>query len=461
MARPQPLPEPETAAPRAAGRVPPGTLLAYGPPVLALSGALFFVQFYFLKFATDVLLMAPLVVGAIFALGRAWDAISDPIVGQWSDRTNTRIGRRRPWMLGTLPLLVASFLMIWLPPASLSGVALAAWVAVALFGFYTAFTAYIIPHLALGAELTSDHHERSRIFGVRGAAFMLGMAPAFAGMQIVNNAEVPRDMAAGLALGIAAFVAVVLLIPPVVLRERKEFQGRGANDLRKAMRDVLGNPHARVLIFVQFIEMMGAGVLGILSPYLAEYVWKRPDMIGPLPAVFVGATVVSIPLWVYLSRRYGKRDVWRIAMLGAGLSFGGTVFVVEGEIGLVVVLLFFAGLSSGCGAAMGPSVMADVIDYDEYVTGERKEGAYSATNGFAIKAANAIIILLVALFLQFSDFTPNAEQTESTKWAFRLIYAGTPFTVYMVGAWIFGRFKLDEAEHARIRAELDARADAG
>ena len=82
----------------------------------------------------------------------------------------------------------------------------------------------------------------------------------------------------------------------------------------------------------------------------------------------------------------GKRDVWRVAMLGAGLSFGGTVFVAEGEIGLVVVLLFFAGLSSGCGAAMGASVMADVIDYDEYVSGERKEGAYAATQGFAIKS---------------------------------------------------------------------------
>ena len=461
MAQPHPSPEPQAAAPRIPSRVPTGTLLAYGPPVVALSGALFFVQFYFLKFATDVLLIAPLVVGVIFALGRAWDAISDPIVGQWSDRTRTRLGRRRPWMFAAIPLLAASFVMIWLPPVSLSGALLIAWVTVALFGFYTAFTAYIIPHLALGAELTRDHHERSRIFGIRGAAFMLGMAPAFAGMQFVNNAEVPRDAAAGLALGIAALVVVLLLVPPGVLRERRDFQGRGAEGLRKAMRDVLGNPHARVLIFVQFIEMMGAGVLGILSPYLAEYVWKRPDMIGPLPAVFVGATLLSIPIWVYLSRRFGKRDVWRVAMLGAGLSFGGTVFVTEGEIGLVVVLLFFAGLSSGCGAAMGPSVLADVIDYDEYLSGERKEGAYAATQGFAIKAANAIIILLVGLFLQFSDFTPNAEQTEGTKWAFRLLYAGAPLTVYLTGAWIFGRFTLDHAEHARIRAELDDRASAG
>jgi GPH family glycoside/pentoside/hexuronide:cation symporter len=428
--------------------------------VFALSGLLFFVQFYFLKYATDVLLMAPLVVGIIFAGGRAWDAISDPLVGQWSDRTRTRMGRRRPFMLAAIPLLGVSFAMIWMPPVSLSGAALVAWVTLALFLFYTAFTAYIIPHFALGAELTDDHHERTRIFGVRGGAFFLGMAPAFVGMQLVTNAESPRDVAALLALAAAGVAALVLLAPPTLLRERSEFQGRGGAGLRQSLGDVLANPHARILVFVQFIEMMGAGVLGILSPYLAEYVWKRPDLIGTLPAIFVVCTMLSIPLWVLASRRFGKRDVWRVAMVGAGLSFGGMFFAGENEITFVAVLLACAGVSSGCGAAMGPSVMADVIDYDEYRTGERKEGAYAATQGFAIKAANALIILAVGAFLQFSGFTPNVEQSEEMKLAFRLIYAGTPFVMYVIGAMVFGRFRLDHAEHERIRADLDRRRDA-
>ena len=237
MAQARPSIEPPAPSREAApARVPTRTLIAYGPPVFALSGTLFFVQFYFLKYATDVLLMAPLVVGVVFALGRAWDAISDPIVGSWSDRTRTRLGRRRPWMLFSIPVLVASFVMIWVPPAELSDGALVAWVAVALFGFYTAFTGYIIPHLALGAELTDDHHERSRIFGLRGAAFFLGMAPAFVGMQLVNNAEEPRAMAALLVVGLAVVAALVLLVPPTALRERSAYQGRGADGLRGALR---------------------------------------------------------------------------------------------------------------------------------------------------------------------------------------------------------------------------------
>ncbi len=454
--------QPETeyaapAAPESAARVPLGTVLSYGLPVIALSAPLFFVQFFFLNFATDVLLMSPLVVSVVFALGRAWDAVSDPIVGGWSDRTRTRLGRRRPWMLAAIPLLALTFAMIWMPPQQLGDLALTVWVSVALFGFYTAFTAYIVPHMSLGAELTTDHHDRSRVFGFRAVAFMTGMMPAFVGMQLVRTADDPRDMAIYVALGTAAVMSLLLLVPPVRIREREDYQGRGGRGLYRALRDVFKNPHARILILVQFIDFIGAGVLGILSPYMTLYVWKRPDLLATLPAVFVIATVLSIPFWVRASRRFGKRDVWRVAMVGSALSFGGTFFVGEGEIPLITVLLLFAGISSGCGSAVGPSVMADIIDYDEYQSGERKEGAYSATNGFAIKTASALIILITGLFLQLSGFEPNVEQSDGMKLAFRSIYAGTPLLMFLTGALLFGRFRLDQREHERIRAELDAR----
>ncbi len=442
-------------------RVPLVVVLAYGPPVFALSGSLFFVQFYFLKFATDVLLLAPAVVGVIFALGRAWDAVSDPIVGAWSDRTRSRWGRRRPWMLVAIPLLVLSFSMLWMPPESLRGGVLIVWIAVALFGYYTAFTAYIIPHQSLGAELSTDHHDRSRVFGFRAGAFMLGMMPAFAGMQVVTNSADPRASAAQVALVGVVVISLVLLIPPMGVRERREYRGRGGRGLFRAVRDVLANPHARILVLVQFIEMLGSGVLGILTPYLTVYVWKRPDLMGPLPAIFVGCALAAIPFWVRASHRFGKRDVWRVAMVGSALSFGGTFFVGENDIASLAVLLALAGISSGCGSTVAPSILADVIDFDEYRSGERKEGAYSATSGFAIKAAHAMIILITGLFLQFSGFEPNVEQSDGVKLAFRSIYAGTPFVMFLVGMVIFGRFRLDQREHQRIRLAMSRDSSSG
>jgi GPH family glycoside/pentoside/hexuronide:cation symporter len=448
----------EPSAPNAE-RVPLAAVLAYGAPIFALSGFLFFVQFFFLKFATDVLLLSPVLVGLIFALGRAWDAVSDPMAGAWSDRTRTRLGRRRPWMLAALPGLAVFFAMTWIPPEGLGATALLAWVTVALFGFYTAFTAYGIPHSSLGAELSRDYHDRNRIFGVRHASFILGLMLSFGGMQVVTNAEDPRAavselVAFGLPLGIA-----VLLLPPLLIRERAEYQGRGADSSFRALADVLRNPHARLLLAVNFIEMMAAGVLGVLSPYLVEYVLKRPDLIGPLPAVFVVCSVGSIPLWVRLSRRFGKRDTWIAAMIGTALSFGGMFFVGPNDVGPMLALIACAGISQGCGGTVGHSILADVIDYDEYRTHERKEGAYTAAWGFTLKAGQALVIVLTGWVLHVSGFQPNVEQTPVANLALRGLFAGLPFTAFLIGAWMFSRFRLDQREHERIRRELERRAE--
>jgi GPH family glycoside/pentoside/hexuronide:cation symporter len=439
-----------------AARVPLGTLALYGPPIFGLSALLFFVQFFFLKFATDVLLMAPGVVATIFALGRLWDAVSDPLVGSWSDRTRTRLGRRRPWMLGGLAALGASFAMIWMPPRALSAAWLTIWAALGLFAFYSAFTAYVIPHFALGAELSDDHHDRSRVYGTRAAAFTLGMLPAFAAMQLVNNAGDPRAVAAGVALG-GAVAASLILLAPLRVSERSEFQGRGAGSSLRALADVIRNRHARRILAVQFTDSLGVGVLGILAPYFAQYVLRRPDLIATLPAVFVVCALASVPLWVWASRRFGKRRAWIVSLLGVSLSFGSTIAVGENEVGLLIGLLVAAGLFAGCGNVLGPSMLADVIDADELASGSRREGVYSAAWGFSFKTGSAFTVFLTGIALELSGFEPNVEQGVAAAWTLRGIFAGAPLVMSLVGALLLRGYVLDAAEHARIRTELAGR----
>ncbi len=451
-------PSPDTAVRAApAERVPISTVLSWGGPVIAASGSLFFVQFFFLNFATDVLLMAPATVGVVFALGRLWDAVSDPIVGTWSDRTRTALGRRRPWMFAGIPLLVVSLLMIWIPPVSLAGSAQVAWITVSLFAFYTAFTCYMVPHQSLGSELSRDHHDRSRIFGVQSASFTVGIMLAFAGIQYVTLATDPRGAAARLIVVWVFVMATVLLVPPLRVRERPEHQGRGGQSSFRAMGDVLRSRHARRLLFVQFVQMLGTGVIGILSPYLVLYILREPDLIGPLPAVFVVFSVASIPFWIRMSRRFGKRDTWAVSLVGGAVAFSGVFFVHEGDVGLIFAILVLAGISLGAGGMIGPSILADVIDADELASGERKEGAYNAAWGFAIKSSKALVILFTGMVLQFSGFEPNVDQSDETKLALRSLYAGLPFFTFLAAAKVLRGFGLDEAEHARIRAELDQR----
>jgi Na+/melibiose symporter-like transporter len=136
------------------------------------------IPFFLLKFAADVLLLAPGLMGLLLGLSRVWGAISDPLAGYASDRTRTRLGRRRPWILAAgLPLAIA-FLALWSPPVSLSGAPLAGWMGAALLLFVTAQTAFHVPHLALGAELTRDEQQRNRVFGVRLALSLSGVFAA-------------------------------------------------------------------------------------------------------------------------------------------------------------------------------------------------------------------------------------------------------------------------------------------
>src|SRR5262245_30136761 len=110
-------------------------------------------------------------MGLVLALGKLCDAASTPLVGSWSDRTRARLGRRRPFLFAALPLLVATFVMLWRPPEALSGGALTIWLVIAMLAFHTAFALYTIPHIALGAELSPDSHERTRLFGARQMSF--------------------------------------------------------------------------------------------------------------------------------------------------------------------------------------------------------------------------------------------------------------------------------------------------
>lgn len=439
-------------------RLPLATLLSYAPPAFALGAPIFFVQFFFLKFSTDVLLLAPATIGAIFAVSRLWDAALDPIIGTWSDRTRTRFGRRRPFMLAAIPLAAVTFLMLWSPPAALSSTATTLWVVIALYGFYAGFSAYAIPHFALGAELVDDYHDRSRVYGVRNASFMLGLLPAFGCLQLVNNAADPRAMAFTVAIVGALTISGVLLIP-LRVGERAEFQRGAVVGSVHAMRDVLRNPHARRILSVQFLDSLGIGVLGVLGPYLAQYVLVRPDLIAALPGVFTACLLASIPLWVWASRRFGKRQAWATAMIGMALSFGATIVVGENDVTLIIVMLVLAGLCGGCGGPIGASMLADVIDADELTTGERKEGAYTAAFTFAFQVGSGITVAMVGFALSLSGFVPNLAQTPTVIWTMKALFAGTPFVMLLIGATVLRGYTLDQHEHERIRQGLvEARA---
>jgi Na+/melibiose symporter-like transporter len=419
-----------------------------------------------MKFSTDVLLIAPAVMGTIFGISRVWDAVSDPLVGYMSDRTRHPLGRRRLWLLLSIVPISGTFIMVFSPPASLHGTELIAWMAVGVIGFYSAATIFIVPHMSLGAELTPNYHERSRLYGLRHAAFTIGSILALVSMQLLINAErvseaAVRQTAFELSALAALVTAGLILYAVAKLRERPDYQGRVNASPFGAFKDVWRNHHARLVLAVSFIENIGSAVIGILTLYVAQYVVGRPELAALIILSYMIPSTLSVPLWIPLSRRFGKIRLWMFSMMLTGVSFGGMFSLpwLEPDIRLVVIfgLAVFAGLAAGCGGTIAPSVQSDIIDYDEYMTGERKEGSYFAAFNFVHKSATGVMILITGYVLQFSGFVPNQLQTMNVQVSMVFLYGLLPLICYCIGAALFSRFTLDEATHQQMRDEMDAR----
>jgi GPH family glycoside/pentoside/hexuronide:cation symporter len=349
------------------------------------------------------------------------------------------------------------YLMMWSPPQTLSDPLLVVWMAVGVFGFYTTMTMFSVPHASLGAELSKRYDERNRIFGVRQLAFLSGAFLALIAMYLLIKAAEPRVAAPRVALVASVLTASLILWTVARVRERSDYQGRGATSPLSAFSDVVRNPHARLVVLVLFIEYLGMGAITILTPYAAHYIIGTPEKTPLFVFCYMSASAVTVPMWVWLASRVGKRNLWCFSMTLTGLAFGGMFLAQTGDVLLVCVLSAFGGAGGGCGSVVGPSIQADVIDYDEYRTGERKEGAYFATWSFVYKGSSGLLFLLTGLALQFSGFVPGAEQAAPAKLAIRSLFGLLPLVCFLTGALLMTRFRLNREEHAGIRAALEAR----
>lgn len=438
------------------GRLPFATLLAYAVPTSGIGFMFFMALLYLMIFSTDVLLIAPAVVSLILGVSRILDAVTDPLAGYLSDRTRSRLGRRRPWLLFSSLPLAGVFLMMWAPPAALEGPALVAWMAVAIIGFYAVLTLVNVPHISWGAELSPDYHERTRVFGARLLLLNLGAFTAILCLLYITSADEPRAVVGWIMLVVAVTTALMTVGSALYLRERREFVQRGPERIVGAYTDVVKNPHARLLLIVFFIESLGGATIGVLTPYMARYVIG--DISFPLVvATYMVGMTVTVPLWAPLGRYFGKKRLWLTSMLGTAIGFGCFFLLGPGDVVQTYALAAFLGVAAGCGNVMAPSVQSDIVDYDEHLTGERKEGGYFAAFNFIQKSAGGVTIILTGFVLQFSGYVPNVEQTDTARLAIQSLYALFPLACYLIGSILFLRFSFNEREHDVVRRELEAR----
>lgn len=407
------------------------------------------------KFYSDQL-GAPLgMIALAIALARAFDAITDPAMGWLSDRFPTRWGRRRPWIALGVPLTSLSILALFGPPPSLSPTGASIWFGLSFAAYFLFHTVYYVPYGALGFELTPDYNERSSLFGWAQAASLVGTSLAAATPWVAGSVFAANPSTGYLVVGGTFAVLLVVLFGWMVvqLRERPEFVTRESNPIVPGVRRTLRNAPFRLLLTVYVIASLTGAIPATLAPFYIPYVLKPDDeflILSLTIGLYVGVGALSIPVWVFLARHFGKRTTWLLSIV-IGIVGGLTLFFMgEGDTVPFLTAIVFVGSALGAGL-LHPAMQADIIDYDELRTGKRREAQYASfwamIPKFVVIPSAAIPLAVLAA----AGYIPkNPEQPEAVVFALRALLGLAPALTGVIAFVVALRFPMTEERHRKV-----------
>lgn len=444
-------------------RLPPRLVAAYAAPGFAFALIGIPVYVHLPRFYGDTLGVPLSLVGAVILLSRAWDAVTDPAIGYLSDRTRTRLGRRRPFLFaGALPLAVSTFLLL-APPRALTSDQLGWWLAAGLLVMFLAWTAVQIPHSALGPELTQDHHGRTSLFAARDGLRILGTLAAAAAPSVARGllgvapgAEGDRAVFEAVAWVYAPLLVALPWLCAIAVREPAPARRPTATPWRVTA-DALGNRPFRILLVAYGIGALGGALPATLVLFYVEHVLRAPEWADALLGLYFLSGFVFLPLWTRVARRVGKKRAWLSAM---AVNVGAFVFALllgPGDTAPFALVCLVSGIGFGAGLVLPNSLVSDVVDYDEMHSGSRREGLYFGLWSIVTKLSAAVGAGLALPILDWAGYVPQGQQGESVILALRLLYAGVPCAGYVVGLVVAARFPIDERAHGAVREAVERR----
>jgi len=427
-------------------------------------------------------------VGLALAVPRIWDAVTDPLIGHLSDSAKTRWGRRRPFLFVGSIAVMFTYGLLWLATPEWSTDAIFWWFLGLSMLYYTATTVFSIPYIAIAYEIATDSKERAKLMTFRsvvssifGLGFpwvyamcfwewgaLLGPGGLFTRLSALvvspdgHQLAPPGYQIVGVLL--AALMALAGLCtlyckenPRAVPTQRKEFGRSFLLAFRnKAFVFLCGG-----LIF----SMLGIFLVMPLATYVNIYHLfegnqkAAASMLAKVGTVQTACGVPMVMICGYLVARLGAARMMKIFLGLTALSFGIKYWTYTPDFPWLQVIPLLIWQFSWSGTMLAFNVMlGDVTDYDDYMTGERREGMYGAINQFLTKLVIALSTALSGVLLSASGIVAGAaEQTERAIWLMRVEFSFVPFVIVLLACISFFFYPLTDAESIRIREELARR----
>ena len=395
--------------------------------------------------------------GAIFFAARFLDVFMDPIMGVVSDHTRTRWGRRRVWMVASVPIMAIAAWLVFMPAQGVTW-----FFVVASFIFlFVGWTMLTITHLAWGGELTGDYHERSRVTASREAAYIVGMIAVLLLPALIQ--EQGGDKFAQIA-SMGWFVIVTLPIGvavAVLVIKEADVPPAPHLPLGPALKAIINNRPLRYVLICDLISGISSGIVATLFIPMVSFGLELPKAANWLLLLYFLMGVIAIPPMVWLARVLGKHQTLVLHCLANAILIPCIFLLPKGELWPALTLWLLFGLNMSVGPFLFRAIMADVADHDEVETGQKRAGVYFALLALTNKLGYSCAIIASLWTLAYVGFDGKGGNAPDTILSMMLIYIVPPTLISIAIAAVMWRFPLDEAKQRELRRILEERSAAG
>lgn len=453
------------------------TKLAYGFGSVAYGVKDNGFNYFLLLFYSQVIGVDARLVGLAITTALVIDAISDPIVGYWSDNFHSRFGRRHPFMYASAIPVAATYFLMWNPPQGWSDEALFGYLLVMAVLIRTFITFYETPSSALAPELTDDYDQRSSLlsfrfyFGWTGGNVMsvlmfMGLFPLFVTAAIPDG-RFNRDAYElyGIIASTLIFLAIIVSAGGTHARIRhlKKPPPKRVMTLGRVFREIIETLVNRSFVSLFFAALLGAVATGLsaaLAFYFSIYFWGfDPRQIGWITVSVFGSAIIGALMAPYITRTLGKKRgaiiIGLVAFLGAPLPVTLKLFGLLPDDPafnfpiVVATTMIDTGLII-CFQILSSSMLADLVEQAELRTGRRSEGLFFAASTFIRKTVQGVGVITAGFVLTLSGFPTGAspdQVSDETLWRFGALYVPTILSIWMAMIAVMATYKLSRSDH--------------
>lgn len=424
--------------------------IAYASGDIYGGGSFIIVGLLFLVYLTNVEGFSGTSAGIIVFIGKAWDAITDPFMGQLSDRTRSRFGRRRIYfLLGSLPVFF-SWVMLWHDFGITGSTARFLYYTLAYIFFSMAFTVVMVPYNAILSDMVRDYNRRSAFTGMRlgfsaAAAILCATVPA----MITGAFADPKQAYLIMGLSFGALFAICWLVV---------FLGTWENQMKpvpavsiKDWLSVIRNRSFRTYVTIFILCQMAIDTVMTLAVYFLTVSLQKEELFAIIMGSILATQLVFIGIFSHVAQ---KTDKTTPAYISAGVWIAASfavIFFSSATPGFIIIsTCALIGVGSAGLNLFSWSALPDIADVDELITGRRREGLYAGVSTFLRKFSGGVVVGVLGIALDVIGYSKEALSAGNispvTDWGIRLLFCALPFTFLIFALLFLRKYKLGRQE---------------